>query len=122
MIKVILDTNFLIYCAKQKLDYVDEISKIMKYGFELITISLVAEELEELGKKEKKLSDREAAKLALKLLKAGNVKIISVSGDNADDEIIKLSKGNIIATLDREIRENVEKSIIIREGKTLEFG
>jgi len=121
MIKVILDTNFLLYCAKQKIDYAEEISKLMKTGFELTTISLVVTELEKLAKEEKKLSDRDAAKMALKILKAGNIKIISVGGDNADNEIINLSNGNIIATLDRDIKSKVERSIIIREGKKLEF-
>jgi len=121
MIRIILDTNFLVYCAKQKIDYVEEISKLMKSGFELITISLVVIELEKLAKEEKKLLDREAAKMAFKILKAGEVKIIPVEGDNADNEIIKLSRGNIVATLDRELKSKIERSIIIREGKKLEF-
>ena len=122
MIKIILDTNFLVYCAKQKIDYAEEISKLMKSGFELITISLVVIELEKLAKEEKKLLDRDAAKMALKILGAGDVKIISVGGDNTDNEIIKLSKGNIVATLDRALKSKIERSIIIREGKKLEFG
>jgi len=122
MIKVILDTNFLVYCAKQKIDYAEEISKLMKTGFELTTISPVLVELEKLAKEEKKLSDRDAAKMASKILKTGVVKIIPVSGDNVDKEIIALSGGNIIATLDRELKSKVERSIIIREGKKLEFG
>jgi len=122
MIKVILDTNFLVYCAKQKIDYTEEISNLMKSGFELTTISIVVTELEKLAKEEKKLMDREAAKLALKILKTGAVKIIPAYGDNADGEIIKLSRGNIVATLDRELKSKIERSIIIREGKKLEFG
>jgi len=121
MIKIILDTNFLVYCAKQKIDYVEEISHIMKSGFELVTISSVLTELEKLAKEEKKLLDRDAAKMALKILKAGVVKIISSGGDNADSEIIKLSAGNIVATLDRGLKSKVERSIIIRERKKLEF-
>jgi len=121
MIKVILDTNFLVYCAKQKIDYVEDISNLMKSGFELTTISSVLIELEKLAKEEKKLSDRDAAKMALKILKAGAVKIILTGGDNADQEIIKLAPGNIIATLDRGLKSKVERSIIIREGKKLEF-
>jgi rRNA-processing protein FCF1 len=121
VIKIILDTNFLVYCAKQKIDYAEEISKLMKNGFELTTISLVVTELEKLTKEEKKLSDRDAAKMALKILNAGSVKIIPVCGDNADNEIIKISGGNIVATLDRGLKSKVERSIIIREGKKLEF-
>jgi len=122
MIKIILDTNFLVYCAKQKIDYAEEISNLMKSGFELTAISLVVTELEKLAKEEKKLSDRDAAKMALKILNAGAVKIIPVEGDNADNEIVKISGGNIVATLDRELKSKVERSIIIREGKKLEFG
>jgi len=121
MIKIILDTNFLVYCAKQKIDYTEEIANIMKSGFELVTISSVLIELEKLAKEEKKLLDRDAAKMALKILKAGVIKIISSEGNNADNEIIKLSAGNIVATLDRGLKSKVERSIIIREGKRLEF-
>ena len=121
MIKIILDTNFLVYCAKQKIDYTEEIANIMKSGFELVTISSVLIELEKLAKEEKKLLDRDAAKMALKILKAGVIKIISSEGNNADNEIIKLSAGNIVATLDRGLKSKVERSIIIRERKKLEF-
>lgn len=34
--KIILDTNFLVYCAKNKLDYKEEIGNLIKEGFELV--------------------------------------------------------------------------------------
>ena len=34
--KIILDTNFLIYCAKNKLDYIEKITDLLKEDYELV--------------------------------------------------------------------------------------
>jgi len=44
--KIILDTNFLIYCSKEKLDYVEEIGKFINENYELVVPVQVVEELE----------------------------------------------------------------------------
>lgn len=46
--KIILDTNFLIYCAKNKFDYVEEIGNLINEGFELVVPMQVVNELEKL--------------------------------------------------------------------------
>jgi len=109
MIKVILDTNFLVYCAKQKIDYKECIDSIMKEGYEMVVPFQVVLELEDLEKNAKKFSDRQAAKLAIKLLEANKIKIIKTKGKYADETILSLAKGNIVATLDLVLREKLKR-------------
>lgn len=119
MIKVILDTNFLVYCAENKIDYVWEIMQLMNEGYELIIPRQVEDELNELYKKNEKFSDRQAAWLAMKLIKANNIKIIFAPGKDADQAIINLVRiGSIVATLDLELRRKLKNSrVIVVQGK-----
>jgi rRNA-processing protein FCF1 len=119
MIKVILDTNFLIYCAENKIDYVQEILQLMDEGYELVIPQQVADELNELYKKGEKFSDRQAAWLAMKLVGANKVKIIMAPGRCADEAIINLVRvGSIVATHDLELRKKLRNSrVIVIQGK-----
>jgi len=119
--KVILDTNFLIYCAREKIDYVEEISKIMIEGYELVVPLQVIFELEELKNTCKKLSDRQAAKLALLLLEANKVRKIKIPGKTADQAITHLSKDNIVATHDFKLRRKLARSIVIKGKRKIDF-
>ena len=123
--KIILDTNFLIYCAKNKLDYVEELDELLNEDFELVVPLQVIRELELLKEdKKKKVSgkDKDAVSLALQLLDANDVKRVKVKGKTVDEGIINLSKENkknITCTLDREMRETLGRVILISRGKKL---
>lgn len=124
--KIILDSNFLIYCSKRKLDYVEEIGNLIKAGFELVVPMQVVEELKKLKEdKFKKVSgkDKDACDLALQLIDKNNIKKVKVNGKNVDEGIINLSKEdkkNIVATLDREMRHILGRVILInRNGKLM---
>ncbi|MBD3253396.1 PIN domain-containing protein [Candidatus Pacearchaeota archaeon] len=134
--KVILDTNFLIYCAKEKLDYFEEINNLLNENFELFVPEQVIEELKTVSKKREKIpvekrkpkyrkttgKDRAAAELALKLLEVNKIKKIKASGKTVDEAIINLareSKKNIVCTLDREMRKILGRVILISRGKKL---
>ena len=123
--KIILDTNFLIYCAKNKLDYVEEIGNLINEGFELIVPMQVVNEIEKLkNDKLKKVSgkDKNAADLALQLLDVNKVKKVRVEGKSVDEGIINLAKEdkkNIVATLDREMRHILGRVILISKGQKL---
>lgn len=124
MIKVILDTNFIIYCTENKLDYAAEIDNMMNEGYELVVPSQVVEEIEELGRSAKKFSDRTASFLALKILRSNNVKVIQTSAKYADEAIISMMRiGDIVATLDQELRNKLKNSrvIVIQGTKKLAF-
>jgi rRNA-processing protein FCF1 len=123
--KIILDTNFLIYCAKNKFDYVEEIGNLINEGFELVVPMQVVNELEKLkNDKLKKVSgkDKLAIDLALQLLDFNKVKKVKVSGKNVDEGIINLAKEdkkNIVATLDRDMRHILRRVILISKGQKL---
>ena len=120
--KVILDTNFLIYCAKEKLDYVEKIRDLLNENYELIVPVQVVEELERLKQKAKKGKDKAGADLALQLLDVNKIKKVKVEGKNVDEGIINLSKQdkkNIVCTLDREMRHILKRVILISRGKKL---
>lgn len=119
--KIILDTNFLVYCAKQKIDYAEEIRVLASGKYNLATPSQVIEELQKIAKSAKKYSDKESAKLALKLLKVNKVKTLRIIAKNADNAIVKASAGNIVATVDKLLQKRLEKVIIIKAKKKLAF-
>ncbi len=120
--KVILDTNFLIYCAKNKLDYVEKIKELLNEEFELVVPSSVIRELEILKIKTKKGKDKTASGLALQLLEFNKIKKVKTKGKTVDEGIINLSKENpknIVCTLDREMRHILGRVILINKGKKL---
>jgi len=120
--KIILDTNFLIYCAKEKLDYIEEISNLVNEGYELVVPLQVIEELERLKIKTKKGKDKRASDLALQVLEKNKIKKVKVEGETVDQGIINLSnenKKNIVATLDREMRGILGRVILVNRGKKL---
>jgi rRNA-processing protein FCF1 len=112
VIQVVLDTNFLVYCAENKIDYACEIDGIMAEGFQLVVPSLVVSELEKLAKTAKKYSTKQAAILALKLFEVNKVKILEVGARYADEAIIKMVKkeGAIVATIDAELRKKIGRT------------
>ena len=120
--KIILDTNFLIYCAKNKLDYMEEINNLINEAHELVVPSSVIRELEVLKTKIKKGKDKDACDLALQILENNKVKTVDTIGKNVDDSIIALSrenKKNIVCTLDREMRTILGRVILISRGRKL---
>ena len=123
--KVILDTNFLIYCAKNRLDYVEELTTLLNEDFDLVVPEQVIRELELLkDDKSKKVSGKDKASidLALQLLDTNQVKKVKVKGKSVDEGIINLSKEdkkNIVCTLDREMRTILGRVILISRGKKL---
>ncbi len=121
--RIILDTNF--YCAKNKLDYVEEIEKMLNEKYELVVPIQVINELKKLkDDKLKKVSgkDKQASDLALQLLEANKIKTIKPKGKGVDNAIIKLAnenKKNIVCTLDKEMRHTLGRVILINKGKKL---
>jgi rRNA-processing protein FCF1 len=120
--KVILDTNFLIYCAKEKLDYIEEINNILNEGFDLVVPEQVIGELKRLKIKAKKGKDKDACDLALKILDKKKINIVQPSGKSVDDAIMQLAQENsknIVCTLDREMRWELGRVILVSRGKKL---
>src|SRR3989344_649113 len=111
MKSALLDTNFILTCIKQKIDFFEELRFM---GFEIIIPNGVIDEL----KKLKQTS-------ALKLLEKNNFRKITLTGKNTDNSIINYAKKNpeiLVATLDKELNNKLKnRKIIIRGKKKLEI-
>jgi rRNA-processing protein FCF1 len=119
---VVLDTNFILTCVKQKIDFFEEI-KLM--GISIIIPKPIIKELEKISQKDDKMHFRDDAKLALMLLEKNNFRKIGLDGKNVDSGIIKMARANkylIIATLDKRIKNSIHNpKLVIREKKKLEI-
>lgn len=110
--KIILDTNFIIICMKEGLDFFHEL-KLM--GFHILIPLQVIQELEKLKRKKE-----------LKLLEIHkeSFKTIRFKKGYVDKGMVEFSKKNpkaVVATLDSALRNKITNPImVIRGKKTLE--
>ncbi len=109
MKKVILDTNILVYCVKFKIDFVEELKRILDFNFEVYILEKSLDELSKLKEKN----------LVLELINKKEVKILNIiSKDSVDDILVKLSKSFIVGTQDKELKGRLSKPYItIRQKK-----
>ena len=114
MSQTILDTNFILSCVKNKIDFFEEI-KFM--GLQIIIPVQVINEI-------KRLKNRNSG-LAIKILEKNSFKKIDLGKGHVDKRIIKFAKQNpqaVIATLDRELKKKVKNNkMVIRGTKKLEI-
>lgn len=110
---IILDTNFLIYCAKYKIDFFSEIERICNFPYKLAILKKTLEELEKVKPKELSLIKKYLEKIA----------IIESEDSYVDQALIALSKkGHIIATQDLLLKKQLTAPLItIRQKKYLEI-
>jgi rRNA-processing protein FCF1 len=117
MKQVLLDTNFILTCVKQKIDFFKEIPE---KGIEILIPKQVIEEIKRIANSTKKLKFRDDAKLAQIILEKNFFKEIEIKGKYADKGIIKYALENpklIVATLDREIKRKITNSKLVVRGK-----
>jgi len=120
MKKALLDTNFIMTCVKQKIDFFEDITFL---GFRILIPNQVINELKKLSEK------NNDAKLSLKLLEKEKESFERINidkyGKTTDKGIINFANENygiVVGTLDKEIKEKVENSkIVIRGKKKLEI-
>ncbi len=122
MKKVILDTNFLLIPSQFKVDIFSEIDRICDFGYSLNILDKTFDELKKIVEKQKG-KHRQAALLALKLIKAKKVKAIKTKKDEGvDDSLAALAKANdvIVATQDKLLKKRIKKPVItLRQKKYL---
>ncbi len=98
--QVVLDTNALVYAARNKIDLVDELKR--KFGLIGVYVpNLVINELKQIKATGKKI-DRENADLALDILHHKRLPIIEMHGVT-DDEIAKWAEKNKAAVLTNDV-------------------
>lgn len=120
--KCILDTNFIIICVKQKIDFFEEL-KFM--GFQILIPEQVIRELEKIKKSKQKLHTRQAAELSLKILEKNKFQKIDIGKGYVDKKILKFVKENpktFVATIDRGLKNKLPgRKIVITQKKNLEI-
>jgi len=117
MKKVLLDTNFLIACIKNKIDFFEEIKF---QGYKLIIPENVIRELKKISKSNQKRKSKEAAEIALELIKRDSYEKLKFEKRNTDNEIAKFANSKediIVATLDRELKRKIKKNKMVIKGK-----
>ena len=121
MKKVILDTNFIVSCVRNKIDFFEEI-KFM--GMQILIPKQVIEELKRIVSSKKKLGFKQDAKIALQILEKNLFQKIDIGKKYVDKGIINYAEKNkdvIIATLDRELKNKIKNpKLVIRGKKKLE--
>ena len=121
MKKIILDTNFILTCIRQKIDFFEDINLM---GLQILIPEQVIQEIKRISESKKKLKFREEAKLALELLKKSRFKNINLKSRNTDNGISNYSKEHdvIVATLDKKLKQKVKgQKLVIRGKKKLEI-
>jgi len=116
--KILLDTNFLLIPAQFNIDIFSEIDKIMLEKYQLYTLDKVIYELKSIQKNKKQSQkNRNAAKLALQLIKAKKLNIIKTKEDKPVDDLIVDLKGYIIATQDIGLKKRLKAKILTLRAK-----
>ncbi len=111
VLKVIIDTNFLLIPGRFGVDIFQEIVENANDQVELITLQNVVLELENLAVSgELNQKEKAAAKLGLQLVKQKNLKIEQGSNEHTDNVILKKALeyqkqgfNSAIATVDKEL-------------------
>jgi len=122
MKQAILDTNFILTCIKQKIDFFRDIPNM---GVQILIPRQVIEEVKRVSNSTKKLKFRDDAKLAQVILEKNKFTQIDIRGKYVDKGLINYAKDHprlIVATLDKEIKSKIVNSkLIIRGKKKLEL-
>lgn len=119
---VLLDTNFILSCVAQKIEFFEQIQSM---GHKIIIPEEVIKEIVSISTSNKALRFRTAAKLSLMILENEAFIKIRLGTRDVDKGIKKLAEEDnklIIATLDRAIKKsNKNKNLVIRNKKKLEI-
>lgn len=119
---ILIDTNFLINCIKEKIDFERITKELIDEEIKWIIPRQVEEELTKIiENKDKKAKDRKSARLALEKIKEINTEKIDLEKNQNIDESIRryLKKNNItLATLDKGLKKSLPKTkILTLKGK-----
>lgn len=120
MKKIILDTNFLLIPIQFKVDIFSEIDRICLFKYKLYIVDKTIDELKGIEEKQKG-KHKEAARVALQLLKKKDIGVIKTEEGKVDDLILGLlDKDCILATQDEILRKRALKkraSVIVLRSK-----
>lgn len=124
VLKILLDTNFILTCVKQKIDFENFLNEKMDEKIEFLVPQQVLNELGNLKDRAgMKTIDKKAAELSFEYLRKmqNKPKIIQLKDNfqNVDIAIVNylLGKNIILATLDKDLKQRVDNKILTIRGK-----
>ena len=110
-----------------KVDIFTQINKIATFKYGLFILDKTLEELKKIVS-EQKGKDKDAAKIALKLIALKNIEVIKTkSNEKTDDIILELSSKEdfIVATQDKELKAKLKQKnvplMVLRQKKKILF-
>lgn len=126
VLKVILDTNFLMVPFEIGIDIISELDRLIKQKYEIVILKGTIDELKGLSQNPK-LKIRRAAKLALEMAERYKVVELANQNGNLDDLIVRFSKSMycVVATNDRNLRRKLKSegipTIFVRQKSHLQM-
>ncbi|MBS1266443.1 MAG: hypothetical protein MAG795_00410 [Candidatus Woesearchaeota archaeon] len=121
MIRVILDTNFLLMPAQFKIDIFRELTRVIFKDFELHIVEPTLRELDSLMKKGKGKNKR-AAKMGNQLIDFASINVIKTKEKHVDKAIMNIvSKKDIVCTQDKQLKDFLIKkgvNVVIMKKKS----
>lgn len=125
--KILLDTNFILTCAKEKIDFESFADKLFSEKIEWIVPQDVLNELGNLkDKKGINTLDKKAAFVSFEILQRLKPRIVELLGKNPniDIKIVNyiVDKDIVLATMDKGLKSRVKNKILsVRGKKSLEL-
>lgn len=118
--EILLDTNFILTCVKQKVDFANIIHDLTDENVKWIVPQQVLNELGCLKDQPgMKTVDKEAAALSFDILQMIKPKIVELGrGPNVDIGIVNYIRGKniVLATLDRGLKNRIDNKILSIKG------
>lgn len=123
MKKILFDTNFLMACNQFKVDIFAELDGICNFNYRLFVLDKTIEELKNIIETQRG-KHKDAARVALQLLKLKKIGVIkTISKEHTDDIILGYAKKDyLVATQDKDLKRkliNQGCSVIILKQKKI---
>jgi len=120
--KILIDTNFAITCAKNKIDFHSLVEEIIDEKIEWLVPQDVLNELGNIKDRTGiKVADRNAAELSFELLQQIKPEILDLPGKtpNVDMKIVNyiIDKDIVLATMDKNLKSRINNKILTVRGK-----
>jgi uncharacterized protein len=108
MKKILLDTNFLLIPSQFGVDIFTELNRICYFNYRLFVLDKTVKELKDIVETQKG-KHRDAARIAMQLLKLKKVGIVKTNSDrHTDDLILDYAKtGYLVATQDKDLKRRL---------------
>jgi len=120
MEKILLDTNFILSCIRNKIDFLED---LQLSGRKILLPIQVVNELKNIAKKGK-YKFRQEAEFALKILEKASFEKIDLKNKYVDRGIRNFMLKNpsiIVATLDKELKRKKNCNMVITKKKKIEI-